>query len=264
MHTTESFVLDVKMKNETMVDDDNHQPINTTLQITMCVLVVFVYTCGVFINTKIIAVSKKEKSATWMIDILNSSMLMIHYAHIILMYGITYLVKDLYLYTGSWFCYVSKAMTVYGNTYVTGMSLMIAGLKYAIIVWYEKVRYLGEDKVKKFFFYLSIVYPFYILAAFHLVRPDFLSAFKGFSHSNRCFGESDLNTMTDKDKSSNEFFSLFKMCEFDVPKTHMHLEYIIYLGRKTICWFHLLLGFCNGWNFSECLIYCWIFSFMRR
>ena len=60
--------------------------------------------------------------------------------------------------------------------------------KYAIIVWYEKVRYLGEDKLKKFFFYLSIVYPFYILAAFHLVRPDFLSAFKGFSHSYRYFG----------------------------------------------------------------------------
>ena len=254
----------MKMKNNTIVDDDTLQPINKTIQIIMCLLVVFMYMCGVYINTKIIAVSKKEKYVTWMIDILNSMMLMIHYAHIILMYGITYLVEDLHLYTGIWFCYASKAMTVYGNTYVTGVSLIIAGLKYVIIVCYEKVIYFGEDRVKKFFFYLSIVYSFYPLAVFILVRPDFLTAFKGFSHSNRCFGESDLDTMNGKNKSTKEFYSMFKMCEFDVPKNQMHLDYIIYLGRKVICLSHLLLFACNGWNVSECFLYCRIFSFMRR
>ena len=141
---------------------------------------------------------------------------------------------------------------------------MISGLKYVIIVKYEKVRYFREDKVKQLFFWLSIIYPFYILAIFNIVRPDFLTAFEGISQANRCLGKSDMSSMADTNETTSNFYSMFKMCESDAPQNQIYLEYMVYLGRKAICWLHLILAFSNAWNIPELFIYYNIFSFMRR
>ena len=249
------------MVNQTIMDDTVANPISIPTQIAMCVLVLCVYALGVFLNTKIIIVSKKDKHATWRIDIFNSSMLMVHYAHVIVMYGVTYLVKDLYLYTGTWFCYTSKAITIYGNAHVTGHSFMISVLKWFLIVHWKKSRNFGEEKVKQIFFWLNIIYPLYILAMFNLVRPNFLFVYDAISQANRCLGKSDMVSSQDDNKSATKLHSI---CDLETPLDHISVEYIVYFGRKSICWLHVILAYSNVWNLLEIFIYCRIFLFMRR
>ena len=172
------------MENETIIDDTITNPISISTQIVMCVLVLCAYVLGVYLNTEIIIVAKKDQHSTWKIDIFNSSMMMVHYAHIIVIYGVTYLVKDLYLYTGTWFCYASKVITLYGMCHVTGQTLIISVMKCAVIVHWKRVRDFGEEKLKQIFFWLNIMYPLYNIAMFNMVRPDFLFAYDGISHAN--------------------------------------------------------------------------------
>ena len=249
------------MGNETILDDTVTNHISIFTQTVMSVLVLCVYVLGVFLNSKIISVSKKDQHATWKIDIFNSCMMMFHYAHLIVMHGVTYLVKDLYWYTGTWFCYTSKVITIYGMNHVTGQSLIISVMKCAFIVHWERARYFGEEKVKQIFFWLNIIYPLYMVTMINVVRPDFLFAYDGISQANRCLGKSDMISSQDHNKSATK---LHNICEIEASLDHISFEYMIYFGRKSICWLHVIFAYANAWNLLEAFIYCRIFIFMRR
>ena len=222
-----------------------------------------VYVLGIFLNTKIITVSTKDKGMTWKIDVFNSSMLMIHYGHAIIMHGATFLIKDLYIYTGAWFCYASKSILIWGNAHTTGHSLMISLLKFVRIVHWKKARLFGEDKVARIFFWLNIVYPFYILAMFNIVRPDFLMTYDGISQANRCLGKSDILSSPDAKLPAKK---LHNMCEIDVPhdQNGISFGYLVYAGRISLCWLNIVLAYSNVWNVLEGIIYCRVFHFMHR
>ena len=117
------------MTNITAIDNLAHQPMNQSVQISMCVVVVCLYLIGVFVHTKVISACKRDKHVTWKLDVANSFILIFCYGNIIVMNGLTIFVKDLYMYTASWFCYAYKLFTVYGNAYVSGHSLIIAIMK---------------------------------------------------------------------------------------------------------------------------------------
>ena len=249
------------MGNETIIDEPALNHISISKTIAMCILVLCVYVLGVFFNTRIIIVSKKDQHATWKIDIFNSSMLIVHFAHLFVMHGVTYLIKDLYLYTGTWFCYTSKAITFFGNSHVGGQSFMISVMKCAIIVHWKRIRDFGEEKVKQIFFWLNIIYPLYILAVFNVIRPDFLFAYDGINYSNRCLGKSDMISSQDRNTSATK---LHNICEVEPPLDHISFDYMVYLSRKSICWLHVFLWYSNIWNLLEFFIYCRIFLFGRR
>ena len=243
------------------MNDTVTNPISISTQIIMCVLVICAYVLGVYLNTKIIIVAKKDQHSTWKIDIFNSSMMMVHYAHIIVIYGVTYLVKDLYLYTGTWFCYTSKAIAFYGIVHVSGHSFMISVMKHTLIVNWKGSRNFGEEKIKQIFFWLNIIYPLYILSMFNILRPDFLFAYDGISQANRCLGKSDMISSQDRNKSATK---LHNLCEIEAPLDPSSFWYMVYLGRKSICWLHVIFVYSNVWNLLEFFIYCRIFLFMRR
>ena len=111
----------------------------TIVEILMCLLAVCIYAGGTFLHIKIIQVSRREKAMSWMLDVTNSIILMLHFAHVIIMYGITYVVQDLYLYLGEWYCYVSKAITMIGNAHTTQNSFIMAMLKYVLILRFQTV-----------------------------------------------------------------------------------------------------------------------------
>lgn len=249
------------MINGTDLYSDNTHPINTITEIVMFILALCIYIIGVFLHTKIIIVSKRENEMTWKLDIANSFMLMIHYAHVIAMYGITYIIQDLYTYTGEWFCYVSKALTFYGNAYVTGHSLIISLMKYVIIVQYEKVMNVGQDKVKQIFLWIKVFYPIYIFAIFNIVRPDFLLIYDGISQANRCLGKSDMVSSLDSNRSA---IKLHNICDVTEPLRQVSFEYVVFICRQGICWLHVIIVYSNAWNLIEIVIYCKIFGFMRR
>ena len=116
------------MKNNSFEDSEN-TTFSTSFVVTqtlMCVLVVCAYIIGIYLHSRVILVCKKEKEMTWKLDILNSCVVLINYGHVIIMYSLTYLVTDLPSFTGNWFCYISKALTLYGNTLVISHSFLIS------------------------------------------------------------------------------------------------------------------------------------------
>ena len=180
------------MDNETEIENAGPQSLNISIQISMCVVVVCIYLVGVYLHSKIISSSRKEKQVTWKLDVSNSFLLIVHYFNFIVMNGLTIFVKDLYLYTGSWFCYAYKIVAIYGNTYFSGHSLIIALMKYVIIVQHVKAGKFGEDNVKRIFFWINLIFPAYIIGMLTISRPDFLVILESVPPANRCLGKSDI------------------------------------------------------------------------
>ena len=85
--------------------------------VTYFIAGIFILAIGVYLSFKIIKTSVKEKSNTWKLDISNSVVLIAHHTHCLLMEFITYIVPDLYIHTGEWFCYSSKVVTNYFHLY---------------------------------------------------------------------------------------------------------------------------------------------------
>ena len=110
--------------------------------IALCVL-----TVGYMLHIKIIKTSFQEKDITWKLDVTNSCLVSAIYTHSLLMQGITYLIQDLHHYTGSSFCYLSKVFTHYSGLYLSGHTLMIAGLKYILIVRWKRALEMGKEKI---------------------------------------------------------------------------------------------------------------------
>ena len=144
---------------------------------------------------------------------------------------------------------------------IIGHSLIIALMKYTMIVHDVKVRSFGQDKMKKIFLSITIIYPFYFLCFFNIVRPDFLFVFDGISQANRCLGKSDLMASDDSNKTATK---LHDVCKLEMPPNPMSAEFLLFLFRTGICWFHILIVYCNVFNIIEAFIYCRVFNFMRR
>ena len=231
------------------------------VQILMFLLVVCIYGGGVFLNTKIIQVSRREKEISWMLDVTNSIVLMFHFAHIIIMYEITYLVQDLYLYLGEWYCYVSKALTMIGNAHTTQNSFIMALLKYIMILHFQTATEKRKAHINYILFTLNIIYPFFVVGIFFMVMPDFIIRFDGVSQANRCLGKPEVKV----NATNHDHVKIYNACTFIIaPVQDVSLQYIFYLIRKSICWLHVVIIYLNMGNILEMIMYYRIFAFMRR
>ena len=248
-----------KMENNS-TDVSENSTFSTQFVVTqtlMCVLVVFVYVIGIYLHSRVMLVCKKEQEMTWKLDILNSCVVLINYGHVIIMYSLTYLVADLHTFTGNWFCYISKALTLYGNTQVISHSYIISLMKYVMIVYQQKVTAFGKSSIKAVFFWFHLLYPVYLNGMVTVARPDYIVAYDSINQANRCLGKTDVY----KNENATR---LFHLC-MNIPEPHqkLSLEYAVYYGRKSICWFHVILFFLNYMNILEIFIYYQIFTYMK-
>ena len=62
-----------------------------------------------------------------------------------------YVIENVHTYTGSWFCYTSKALTLIGNANCSGHTFIIAIMKYVMIVLHEKMRFIEKEKAQRIF-----------------------------------------------------------------------------------------------------------------
>ena len=233
----------------------------TIVEILMCVLAVCIYAGGAFLHIKIIQVSRREKAMSWMLDITNSIILMLHFAHVIIMYGITYLVQDLYLYLGEWYCYVSKAITMIGNAHTTQNSFIMALLKYIMILRFQTASEKRKSHINYAVFGLNVIYPFLVVGIFFMVMPDFIIRFDGVSQANRCLGKPEVKV----NATNHDHVKIYNACTFIItPVQDVSLKYIFYLIRKSICWLHVVIIYLNMGNILEMIMYYRIFAFMRR
>ena len=248
------------MKNNSFEDSEN-TTFSTSFVVTqtlMCVLVVCAYIIGIYLHSRVILVCKKEKEMTWKLDILNSCVVLINYGHVIIMYSLTYLVADLHSFTGNWFCYISKALTLYGNTLVISHSFLISLMKYVMIVFQQEIAAFGKTKMKSIFFWFNILYPIYLNGMVTLARPDYLVVYDGINQANRCLGRTDVY------KNEN-YTKLLDLClNIPEPRQRMSFDYVVYIGRTSVCWFHIILFLLNFTNVLEIFIYYQIFKYIKR
>ena len=231
------------------------------------IMIICIHCVGMYLHIKIIKISRKEKQMTWKLDITNSCMLMAHHTHCVFMDGISYIVQDLYKYTGEWFCYTSKAVMYYGNLYTVTHSMIVSMLKYIIIIHWKKARNMGHEKIQKIFFWINLLYPGIQILLHLILIPDFFVAYdllNGQARINRCLGDPN-NVMGTTSNGTQMLMDNINYCQhIHEPSHEYYFAYALHVLKSIICWVQVIALFMISWNFVEMLIYCKIFSFMRR
>ena len=225
----------------------------------MCFTILCLYMVGVHLNYKIVQVSKKDKHISWKIDAMNSILTTLHFVHVVTMDQITHIINDVYRYTGSWFCYTSKALTFLGNSHMTQFSLIVALEKLIMIVFHERARVIGKERIQNFFLGITVCFPIYLMGILSILRPDFIFVYDGISHANRCLGKSDVSSSQNFNQSA---IKLHNICDFDDEMDTSYYSTIVL--KKFFCWSHIVLMYFNAWNVLEFVVYCIIFAFMKR
>ena len=230
--------------------------------ITPASILICIYCIGLYLHLKVIKVSKKEKELTWRLDVTNSYMVMCHHAHVFTIEIVTYIVPDIHTYTGEWFCYFSKLVTLYGNYYIIGHSMIIAIFKYVIIVCWEKARDVGHEKIKGIFFWYNLVYSVTMFLPHFLYEPEYLWVHDSFARIDRCLGDPKNNWGPDSNRTQ---IKMHHICKRLTEAYHQdYIWHALNNLRAGTCWVHVLVCYLVGLNIIEMLVYCRIFSFMRR
>ena len=225
-------------------------------------IAIFVYGIGVYFHVKVIKVSFKEKDMTWKLDITNSIILLVQHGYFLFLKIITFVIQDLYVYTGTWLCYLSKVAKYLGSLHISAHTLVIAILKYIMIVRWDWAMVVGQDKIKKAFFFIDLLHPILIFSFLLLVRTDFLVEWDSPSEEiDRCLGDPKNNLDPARNHSLTK---LHHLCQIDTPSNDDYLEYFGYYFKTSICWTHFTIFYLCFSNFLEVLFYTLIFKFMRR
>ena len=220
------------------------------------VISIFIYIIGLSLHAKIILISKKEKWITWKLDVANSSLIIVHYANIILIHTTNIISSGFHLYIGRWFCYTSSAMVYYGVLYVTGHTFVVALMKYFIIVRWTLVRRLGKERVKQIFFLLNLIHPLFMILLHLMVRPTFFRDLDRFAKIDGC-------KLTTADTTANGNLLSFQLCSFTSPLNDNYLDYTFYVLKTLLCVIQTILLLLIALNVFEVILYRKIFIFAQ-
>ena len=245
------------------VQNHSHYNISMSYSEIICLVLVFCFfTIGLYLHTKIVMVSKREKDMTWTLDATNSCCILIHFVHYMLMSIVTILVEDLYMYTGRWFCYVSNFLSYYGMHYYQTHSLVIAMLKYVHIVWWMKVTVFGKETINALFFWINLLNPLLMILIHLAITPDFFIVWTGYPHVARCLGDEKGRI---SGNSTHPRPKLHDLCiDIETPSGENVLEYTLFVFEKSTCWIQWIMHVVIFWNILEVLVYYLIFRFMHR
>ena len=221
-----------------------------------------IITVGSYLHAKIIQTSVKEKGVTWKLDCVNSCIVITHHLQCFVMEFATYLIQDLHQYTGKWICYGSKISSYYGNIHCAGYSTIIALLKYELIVNWKKVLDIGDERVKRTFFWVNVLHtPGHILLNLCL-EPDFFWDNGGLGRIDRCLGDPKNNWGSNTNRTQKALYDICYQAIQHQPS--LTLESLLQYSRAFVCWAHVVYLYLNLWNVLEIVLYFRIFVFMRR
>ena len=232
--------------------ESNNADHRVATSVISLIVVACFYVIGIILHIKIIKVSKKEKYMTWKLDITHSILIIFLYTYNVAIHTTTYLVHDLYLYTGKWFCYAAKVLSQYLIVYFGAHSMIISMMKYFVIVHDTRILKFKE-KFKTGFFYLNFLYPIAFIALSVILIPDFFVIYRGHTHINRCLGI-----------ESRNYTTMLSLCDFAAPLQMNSFEGVIFVLRWSICKLQVVFMYLCGFNFFDIVFYCRTFSHMRR
>ena len=229
--------------------DDNHMASYILIAFT----VIGLYTMGLYLNIRMIKVSKMTKEMTWKLDITHAVICIGLYTYNVLIHPTTYFIDDLYMYTGEWFCYTAKVISEFLLKYLGIHSTIIAVMKYVVIVHEEKIR-LFKRKVKDGFIVLNVLIPIMSILLMVILIPNYFVLYEGHTHINRCFGNKNRN-----------YTGWLNMCNLIVtqenPSSFQRISSNI---KRAICKGNVIIFYLTALNFFDFILYCRTFAFMRK
>ena len=235
-------------------------PLNTSLVVILIVIMVIVYSIGMYLHVRIIKISKKDKAITWKLDILNSVSVLFYFNLAFVMFIVTYLKValeiDLCSNTATWICYAVKLLVFCGRMYIISHSLIISLMKYCIIVFQDKVRAVGKHRVETLFLFLDILYPTMVFGILRLIKKD--NEFPSDPFEEVFFHQ---NSITNTNKT---IVKLFDACLFDESFHEISIPIIFHIFRTALCWILAISIFLNSINILEVFFYYKIFRYMNR
>ena len=214
-------------------------------------------------HSKIIKVSLKDKDMSWQLDIIYSSIRVLQTTFNYIFFALTYMIPNLYLYTGTWFCYASKMIMYYNGIIITNYTLMVAILKYVVIVHWQKARAFGHDEIRKLFsFLLAFGYPIITLIINFAIRADFIFVYDGYKQVDMCLGDPKGYWVEGTNQTQTKLHTL--CLQIAEPASTDHWQYFLSYFLKGICWFEIIFRYLSFWNLLDCIIYFNIFLVMHR
>ena len=167
---------------------------------------------------------------------------MVTFTYNILLHFATYMIPDLYLVTGEWFCYTSKVIIHFAMLYNVGHSMIISLMKYFVIVHDETTRPYKE-KILNFFFWFNILHPSISIILHVVVIPEFYVVYGGLEQINTCLGNPEVNKT-----------NLFSVCDIIEPPTDDTLANSIYIIRWLVCNLQAIVTYIVAFNLFDVLI----------
>ena len=222
----------------------------------------FGYLSGIYFHSKVIRVSLKDKDMSWQLDIIYSCVKVFVNTFAYFLYAVTYITPNLSHFTGRWFCYASKLILHYNYVILAYYTLMVAILKYVVIVHWQWARGFGHDRIKKI---CSLTLGFYIptinILIYFAVRPDFLWAYDGNKQVDLCLGDPKGNWAEGTNRTQTKIHMLCLEIE---PATDDSFHYFLSYLRKGICWCQVIFFYLTFLNLLDCAVYIKIFSAMKK
>ena len=237
--------------------------VNTTNVTVVVFVLVLLFLIGVYLQVRIIMVSKQDKEMTWKIDIGHSVVMIIYYAFQISFETSVHVIPKLTQVTGSWFCHFAKFIKLYGMVAIVGHSLFIALHKYLFIIHDEKIRKFGMEKAKKISLWIYILHPA-IGALAYMVRPHF----RAISSINRCHGLHFLDPVPVLNETTSFTFKVwaekFFFCGLGDYDYHNSFDYFVYLTNQAYCFLQVIGTCLIVGNIIEIYLYKNIFDYVKR
>ena len=130
------------------------------------VLLFLIFLVGLYLQIKVIIVSKQVKETTWKINISHSIVMTAHFAIRIFLESTTCIIPSLHQYTGKWFCHVLYFVDNYGAISISSHSLATAAHKYVFIVHQMRIIDFGEERAREISFWINLIFPAVLAVSF--------------------------------------------------------------------------------------------------
>ena len=229
------------------------------------VLLSLIFFVGLYLQIKVVIVSKQEKEITWKINICHSVIMTAHFAIRILLEGLTCIVPSLHQYTGKWFCHFLYFIDNYGAISVSSHSLATAMHKYVFIVHQFPIRHFGENRASLMSFWNNLIFPAVLAISF--------SAMPGIAPLGYLFNclEIEVDTSTEPNEmDKNMSFHQAKIksiffCGFDnFESYYSFFDKAMNVVNITGCFLTSSMRVIIMSNIIEGFFYIRIFAYMKR
>lgn len=228
-----------------------YQPLQyPILAIVYLILRIIIIILGEFVQLQVLKLLKRECSIE--ADILKVFLYfqMVYWPVFVLFHTSTDFVHPLREVVGEWYCILGFLCIIYGMTFVGFHSFVVGLMRYAFVVHNERVGKFGIERVKRIFFWMSILAP--LVAT--LMRFFGRLEVSAVSSLNKCDGIHHMSFLIENSISST---ARKNMCIFHYDDDDWQIfgNKSLAILKRVLCTLTNILYLIMGFNLVEGILY---------